>query len=163
MGMKVQLTHFKELSPIDLYKMLQLRQMVFGLEQNCLYQDLDDRDQQSWHLAMMDQERLIGYARLIPEGISYDGYVSFGRVVTHPEYRRTGLGKALLNTIMQHMNSLYPYQNIQIGAQLYLVHFYKSVGFQTIGAEYLEDGIPHIHMICTPDQAVIAPQTSLKI
>lgn len=149
--MEIKLTAFADLSGREVYQILQLRQMVFGLEQQCLYQDMDDRDQHSWHLTILESGRLIAYARLIPPGVSYADYASFGRVVTHPEVRRTGIGKMLLIKIMGYIQELFPGQPIQIGAQVYLENFYQSVGFQTHGTIYLEDGIDHVHMILHPD------------
>ncbi len=148
--MEIKLTAFVDLTSSEVYQILQLRQLVFGLEQQCLYQDMDDRDQNSWHLTIVDSNSLIAYARLIPVGVSYPDYASFGRVVTHPAIRQTGVGKTLLAHIILNMQRLFPGQPIKIGAQLYLQQFYQSVGFHSCGEVYLEDGIEHIHMIQHP-------------
>ena len=37
--------------------------------------------------------------------------------------------------------------NIRISAQEYLIPFYRSLNFVTVGEVYLEDDIPHIEMM----------------
>ena len=44
------LKKFEDLSPLELYKILDLRQQVFVVEQNCAYQDVDGKDLKSYHL-----------------------------------------------------------------------------------------------------------------
>lgn len=139
---------FEQLSVYQLYNVLALRQEVFAVEQNCVYQDCDGVDLKSWHLMGLNEEgKLQVYARLIPKDISYKGYVSIGRVVTSPAARGTGAGRLLLQKALEETRRLFGDQPIQIGAQSYLLKFYQSFGFQQIGEEYLEDGIPHWHMI----------------
>ncbi len=137
---------FDELSPRSLYAILQLRNEVFVVEQNCAYQDADNKDLKSLHLAGWDQEKLVAYARIIPPGISYDE-ASIGRVVSSPAYRGTGAGKELMNRAIEHCCSTFNCSSIKIGAQLYLRNFYGSLGFIPCSEEYLEDGIPHIEML----------------
>ena len=139
---------FDDLTPLELYQILQLRSLVFVVEQNCVYLDADDKDQRSTHLMISDQNGiLLAYARLLPEGLSYNGYASIGRVVSHPEYRRFGWGRKIMEYALRECERLYPGIPIKISAQSYLLQFYQSMGFQPIGAEYLEDNIPHTAMI----------------
>ncbi|HRI62537.1 MAG TPA: GNAT family N-acetyltransferase [Saprospiraceae bacterium] len=139
---------FYQLSPYELYEIMALRQEVFIVEQNCPYLDADGKDPGSWHLMGRDASgKLICYTRLLPEGLSYDGYVSIGRVVSAPEARGTGAGKILMQRSIQMCAHLFGNQPIKIGAQSYLVTFYESFGFRSTGEEYLEDGIPHTKMI----------------
>lgn len=146
--MKFKCLPFGQLSVYELYDILALRQEVFAIEQNCVYQDCDGVDLQSWHLlGLNEEEKLIAYARLIPKDLSYAGYVSIGRVVTAPIARSIGAGRLLLLKALEETGRTFGKEPIQIGAQVYLVKFYESFGFQTVGIEYLEDGIPHIHMI----------------
>ena len=124
-----------------------LRQEVFVVEQNCPYLDADGKDLHSWHLMGRDvQGKLICYTRLLPEGLSYDGYVSIGRVVSSPAARGTGAGKILIRRSIDMCRHLFGNQPIKIGAQTYLLKFYARFGFQSTGEEYLEDGIPHTKM-----------------
>ncbi|MBL0055913.1 MAG: GNAT family N-acetyltransferase [Chitinophagaceae bacterium] len=140
------LKKFDELTTAELYAILRLRNEVFVVEQNCPYQDADDRDQVSWHFCGWDGGTLVAYTRLIPPGLAYPE-ASIGRVVTSPAYRKTGAGRALMQHSIEKTFSLFETDAIQIGAQLYLKKFYESLGFVPIGEGYLEDGIPHIHMI----------------
>ena len=48
---------------------------------------------------------------------------------------------------VRYANENFPSQAIQIGAQSYLEKFYQSFGFNVISEEYLEDDIPHKHML----------------
>jgi len=125
---------------------MKLRNEVFVVEQDCVYQDADGKDPYSRHLCGWDDDRLAAYCRILPPGISY-AEASIGRVVTAPAYRKAGLGRELMQQAMEKTCSLFHTGTIRIGAQCYLGKFYTSLGFLTCGPEYLEDGIPHIHMI----------------
>lgn len=146
--MKFECLAFDQLSVFQLYDLMALRQEVFVVEQNCPYLDCDGIDVKSWHLLGLNEKgNLLSYARLIPKDLVYDGYVSFGRVVSSPAVRRSGAGRALVDKAIEESYRLFGKEPIQIGAQSYLLNFYQSFGFQPVGEEYLEDGIPHIHMI----------------
>lgn len=139
---------FNELSTYALYEILALRQEVFVVEQNCPYQDCDGKDLQSWHLMGRDASgKLVCYTRLLPKGVSYDHYVSIGRVVSSPSVRGTGAGKILMEESIRMCRKLFGTQAIKIGAQTYLLRFYEGFGFRSTLEEYLEDGIPHTKMI----------------
>ncbi|GAB4499309.1 MAG: GNAT family N-acetyltransferase [Saprospiraceae bacterium] len=139
---------FRHLTPYELYDIMALRQEVFVVEQNCPYLDADGKDLESWHLMGRNSNgELVCYTRLLPEGLSYDGYVSIGRVVSSPSVRGTGVGKILMQHSIEMCRHLFGNQPIKIGAQTYLLKFYENFGFQSTGEEYLEDGIPHTKMI----------------
>lgn len=136
---------FAELTTEELYALLKLRSEVFVVEQNCVYQDVDDYDQQAMHLLMMLNGELQAYSRLIPPGLKYKT-ASLGRVVTSPNARGGGYGKALMLETVKHCKALWPTAPVTISAQAYLERFYQELGFQTESEPYLEDGIPHIQM-----------------
>jgi len=137
---------FDDLSNKDLYRILHLRSEVFVLEQQCLYQDMDNKDLKSWHLMGKNEEgELVAYARLLPPGLSYVE-PSIGRVITSPTIRKTGIGKELMRTAISKCYELFDDKTIKIGAQLYLKKFYESFGFEVSGPAYLEDDIEHIEM-----------------
>jgi ElaA protein len=139
---------FNQLTVNELYEIMYLRQIVFVVEQNCPYLDADGKDLKSWHLMGRDSEsnQLMAYTRLLPKGVAYETEISIGRVVTHPQVRKTGAGRALMVESLKQIRELLPNQPIRIGAQCYLIAFYESFGFQTDGETYMEDGIPHIEM-----------------
>ena len=137
---------FSKLTPQELYSILQLRNEVFAIEQNCVYPDMDDKDQLSFHLMGQNDNKLLAYTRLIPPGISYKE-PSIGRVVTSPSIRRSGEGHILMQKSIELLRKKYPDQPIRIGAQLYLRNFYSSLGFSLCSSIYLEDGIEHIEML----------------
>ena len=139
---------FDELTIGELYEIMALRQIVFVVEQDCPYLDADGKDLKCWHfMGRNDAGKLLVYARLLPEGVSYPAYVSIGRVVSSPEARGSGAGRQLMQAAMAQMGVLFPNQPIRIGAQQYLIKFYESIGFQLDGEMYLEDGIPHVEMV----------------
>jgi ElaA protein len=144
------LKSFSELAPFELYEILRLRSEVFVVEQNCVFLDMDNKDQQSFHLMGWQDDRLVAYTRLLPAHVSYEE-PSIGRVVTSPAARGHGLGRMLMDKSIEELNRLFGKSPIQIGAQLYLKQFYESFGFQQTGGIYIEDGIDHIHMIRAKD------------
>lgn len=137
---------FDQLSPSDLYLILQLRNEVFIVEQNCVYQDLDNKDQQSFHLCCWQQNTLVAYARIMPPGLAYEN-PSIGRVVSSLTVRHNGTGKELMKKAIEKVYELFGNKPITIGAQFYLKNFYASLGFEQISDIYLEDGIDHIKML----------------
>ena len=138
---------FEALTLAELYALLQLRSEVFVVEQACAFQDMDGLDQAALHLlGHTAAGELAAYARLLPAGRSY-AQVSIGRVVTSPRHRGVGLGRELLRQALAECAARFGTQPIQIGAQQYLRAFYESFGFVAVDAGYLEDGIPHVHMV----------------
>jgi ElaA protein len=137
---------FNELTPHELYEIIHLRNEVFVVEQACVFQDADHKDQGSHHLMGWIDSDLACYTRLLPPGLAYE-YMSIGRVVTSPRHRRSGAGKLLMEESIRRCYSLFGNGIIKIGAQLYLKEFYGSFGFRQTGESYMEDGIPHIYMI----------------
>jgi ElaA protein len=138
---------FSELSVTELYDIFRLRMEVFVVEQNCPYQDADGKDQYASHLMGRNvDEELIAYARIFPCGITFDE-VSIGRVITSGKARSTGAGKMLMEKAITLSRLIYGNQPVRIGAQSYLIKFYKSFGFEVVSEEYLEDNIPHVEML----------------
>ena len=140
------LKSFSELNPFELYQILRLRSEVFVVEQNCVFLDLDNLDAKSMHLQGRNDGELIAYVRILPPGLAYDE-PSIGRVVTSPNARRTGAGKALMKKAIDETETMFPQKPIKIGAQLYLKKFYEGFGFEVCSEIYLEDGIDHIKML----------------
>jgi ElaA protein len=140
------LKKFDELSPHELYAILQLRNEVFALEQNCVYPDMDNKDQSAYHIMAWRNSKLIAYARIIPPGLAYTE-PSIGRVVTSPSARGEGIGKELMVHSLEQVYNIYGKIPVKIGAQVYLTRFYSSFGFQQTSDIYLEDGIEHVEMV----------------
>ncbi len=140
------LKSFRDLSPQELYAILQLRNRVFAVEQNCVYPDMDDRDQDAFHFMGWQEQQLMAYTRILPPGLAFPE-ASVGRVVTAAAVRGSGMGRELMERSIGHVYALFGRVPVKIGAQLYLEKFYSSLGFRKTSDVYLEDGIEHITML----------------
>ncbi|UJP66697.1 GNAT family N-acetyltransferase [Mongoliitalea daihaiensis] len=147
MNLKHVIKAFHELSVDELYELLRLRSEVFVVEQNCVFLDLDDKDQQCHHLLLYQDLDLVAYTRIVPACVSYEE-VSIGRVVSSPAHRGEGLGRKVMELSLDYCHQLFGPCDIRIGAQTYALAFYESLGFQSDGETYDEDGIEHIEMVC---------------
>jgi ElaA protein len=141
-----QCKYFTELTNFELYKILQLRNEVFVVEQNCAYQDCDDKDMKAYHYMGWQKNKLIAYARLLGIGISYPDAASIGRVITAKSIRKQNIGKQLMYNSIKEIYGLFGTVSIRVSAQFYLKSFYESFGFVQDSEIYLEDGIEHISM-----------------
>ena len=137
--------NFDTISKEELYDVLSLRQRVFIIEQDCLYEDLDYSDQDASHLLLYKDDKLIGYSRVFPPGIKYDA-ASIGRIVTDSDYREKGYGRSITQESIRFLRNNFPGSDITISAQYRLVNFYEDLGFKREGKVYLEDNIDHIKM-----------------
>lgn len=136
---------FEELSKLELYKILRLRAEVFIVEQECVYQDVDDKDQKALHVILKKSEEIIGYTRLFWPG-DYFKEASIGRVVISKKERHNNYGSELMKASILAISEKMKEKKIKISAQTYLKIFYNNLGFLESGKEYLEDGIPHVAM-----------------
>ena len=137
---------FNELSTAELYDLLQLRSAVFVVEQNCVYQDVDDKDMKAFHLIGEYKGKITGYARLFKPGDYFDD-ASIGRVVIEKNMRSRQWGHDLMREAIVGIRHLFNETRITISAQQYLKNFYEMHGFLQDGEMYLEDDIPHIRMV----------------
>jgi len=137
---------FDKLSVKELYAIINLREKVFVVEQECYYLDADNNDQKAWHLMVFSEDVLTAYLRILPPNTTYK-YPSIGRVVVDINYREQKLGRKIMLEAIEFLKMNFPDQPIKIGAQVYLNDFYKSLGFCNVSDEYVEDGILHIDML----------------
>ena len=137
---------FEALSVTELYEILFLRSDVFIVEQNCVYNVVDNNDKAALHLYGEFECEIIAYARIFK---SHDYYEtsSIGRVVVKAGYRDSNWGHELMNKAIETISENLHESKITISAQLYLKRFYESHDFIAVGESYLEDDIPHIKMI----------------
>lgn len=149
------LKSFDELTTRELYDILALRTDIFVVEQTCPYPEIDYKDIGSLHLFIRENDlehndklgnRIVAYLRILPRGFSYPE-VSIGRVAVREDFRSLGLARMMLNTAIKYIAEELGESEIQIGAQAYLIDFYKSLGFVPVSDIYLEDNIPHIDML----------------
>jgi ElaA protein len=134
---------FPELTAAELYAIVELRERVFVVEQNCIYLDADGADRLSRHL-WASRGPTVAYLRIVPAGVKFPE-ISIGRVVIAPEVRGTGLGRELMRRGIEAVGN----QPIRLGAQAYLEKFYGDFGFVRTSDLYDEDGIPHVEMLRT--------------
>jgi ElaA protein len=143
-----QTTEFAGLNTTELYTALRLRQEVFALEQDCLYQDLDNLDQRAVHILCWQDGELLAYQRCLAPGTSF-AESAIGRIVVSPRARGRELGRQLVVRGIDHNLQRWPDHNIRISAQAHLEAFYAALGFASEGDVFDEDGIPHIQMVHT--------------
>lgn len=137
---------FNELSILELYNLLQLRSEVFVVEQDCVYQDIDWKDQNALHVIGYKNDRIVAYTRLFKPG-DYFKASSIGRVVVAKNQRQFKYGYDIMEASIKAIKTHFNVTEIKISAQCYLKNFYNNLEFFEIGEEYLEDGIPHIAML----------------
>lgn len=142
----ISVKSFQELSTTELYGILQLRSEVFVVEQQCVYQDLDEKDQKALHVIGHNGGRPVAYTRIFRPG-DYVETASIGRVVVRESERKYGYGKEIMRASIQAVEKHFGEKIIHVSAQLYLERFYHELGFKQMGTGYLEDGIPHVAML----------------
>lgn len=131
---------------LELHSVLMAREAVFVVEQLCAYQDADHLDAHAWHLRLHQDGELAAYARVVDAGYKFP-QPSIGRVLTVAAFRGCSIGRTLMQEAIRFTELHHPHAGIQISAQAYLERFYASLGFETVGAPYDEDGIPHVGMV----------------
>jgi len=138
--------NFNELTLNELYDILKLRSKVFVVEQDCVYQDIDDKDKSSIHVIGLKNKNIIAYSRVFKPG-DYFQEAAIGRVVVDEKFRRSGYANDIMKASIKLIKNQFNETTIKVSAQTYLKKFYETLGYEQIGEEYLEDGIPHIAMI----------------
>ena len=133
---------FKELTNTELYKILQLRSKIFVVEQNCVYNDLDNLDFEANHIICFLEKNIIGYSRIIDKKAN----IVIGRIIVEKKYRKKGIGEKLVKKSIRTAKRKIGKKTIIISAQKQWDSFYKKLNFKCTGKEYLEDGIPHQEM-----------------
>lgn len=148
--MKIQVKTFEQLSKEELYEILRARTAIFVVEQECAYQEVDNKDQIALHVIGTENGRVIAYSRIFKAG-DYTDEASIGRVLVDVDRRNEGLGQEIMEVSMKAVKKHFIADTMVVSAQRYLVKFYKDLGFTVVGEPYLEDGIPHIKMRYSSD------------
>lgn len=137
---------FSELTTEELYQILRLRSEVFVVEQDCVYQDIDNKDQKAIHLYFKENDEILAYTRIFKAGYYYEN-PSIGRVVVSKKNRGKDVGKKIMIDSIEYIKQNIKGKKIELSAQKYLDKFYEDLGFYKTGEDYLEDGIPHQRML----------------
>jgi len=143
--MEINTYNFSSLNTDQLYRLLQLRSEVFVVEQDCVYQDIDGKDQKALHVLGTVEGNIVAYTRIFKPG-DYLEKAAIGRVVVAPDFRKRDFGKAIMQASIAAVENHFNTTAIGLSAQTYLLNFYNDLGFSALGETYLEDGIPHIYM-----------------
>ena len=138
--------NFSELSTEEIYNILKIRSEVFVVEQNCVYQDIDEKDQKAVHLFLEKNNEIMAYTRIFKKGDYYEENPSIGRVVVSKKERGKNLGKEIMLNSIEFIKKELEGRKIELSAQKYLDKFYTDLDFYSEGEDYLEDGIPHQRM-----------------
>ena len=143
--MKIVVKTFKELSVEEIYQILRIRSEVFVIEQKCIYQDIDGKDEKAIHMMGKNNKEIIAYTRILDRGEYYD-LPSISRVVVTKKNRGKERGKRIMEESIKYINKNLKEKTIVLAAQKHLENFYRELGFIPEGKEYLEDEIPHQKM-----------------
>ncbi len=144
--LEISVKTFGELNTTELYQLLQLRSEIFVVEQDCVYQDLDGKDQKALHIMGAKNNQFVAYTRIFKAG-DYLEQACIGRVLVKDGERKHGYGVDIMKASIRAVEENFNESSITISAQTYLIRFYNSMGFQEVGEEYLEDGISHMMMV----------------
>jgi ElaA protein len=142
---------FRELTVTELYAVLRLRSEVFVVEQQCIYSDVDGKDEESRHLIACKAGTLLGYLRLQPANRTCE-FARIGRVVVDPNARGQRIGCRLVAEAIEEAGRLFGPVPIKVSAQSHLEGFYRRFGFLRASADYTDYGIVHCDMVRS-DQA----------
>ncbi|WP_407462481.1 GNAT family N-acetyltransferase [Methanobrevibacter sp.] len=125
-----------------------MRAEVFVVEQNCAYQDLDDKDKYAYHLFLEDEDdsTVIALLRILPENIAYED-MAIGRVIVKKSHRGKGLSRIMMEKSMNFIINDLGKKRIRMSGQAYLTKFYEDLGFKKVSDVYLEDGIDHYEFL----------------
>ncbi|PCJ25841.1 MAG: GNAT family N-acetyltransferase [Flavobacteriales bacterium] len=138
---------FNDLTVNEFYEIIYLRTAIFVVEQDCPYQEVDEKDRQSFHLfGRTESGEVIAVTRILPQGVSYKE-ISIGRIALKKEWRGKGIADELMNETFKFIEKEFGKQSIRISAQQYLFNYYSKHGFIQVGEMYLKDDIPHIEML----------------
>lgn len=141
--MQIFSKRFDKLTPEELYKLLALRSQVFVVEQNCVYQDLDGRDDKAWHMWLEDEDGIQAYLRILDPGVVHED-CAIGRVLCLK--RRKGYASKLLSAALDLIQEKTLSDSFYLEAQEYAKSLYENLGFKQTSEPFLEDGIPHVSM-----------------
>lgn len=143
-----QAKRWNELTPDEIFEIMYLRTATFVVEQKRIYQEIDDVDRKAIHVFNEKDGKVVAYARVF---LSKDHqHVIFGRVVTAKSVRGTGMGKTLMEHIMQAIREYFPKLPIQIEAQVQVQGYYEHFGFEASGEPFIFESTPHIKMFHHP-------------
>ena len=147
MSVNIKSKYFNDLSSREVYEILKARAAVFIVEQNIVYQDMDDIDYRSLHVFTEEDGKVTSYLRAYAKDPDNPDVIKMGRVLTIEHGK--GLGKILLKAGIDEIKAKFNPKTIYIEAQKYAIGFYEKEGFKVISDEFLEEGIMHVQMILT--------------
>ena len=143
--MNFTIQHYNKISKSDLLDVLSLRIKVFVVEQNCPYQEIDDYDKNSYHVFCKNEGAIIAVLRIYKD--MKNDKIFIGRVAVDIGFRSHGIARKMMTDSLNYIQNNFKKDVVFLSAQTYLIDFYISLGFNTYGNQFLEDGIPHIHMM----------------
>lgn len=141
-----QIKTFDDLTTRELFEIYKLRCQTFVVDQQRIYQEVDDVDLTAVHLFKVQDGKIVAYARVFPEG----QHVTFGRVVTAKSVRGSGMGRQLMDQILNVIQTRFAQQQISIEAQVQVAGFYQQFAFQKFGQPFIFNTTPHIKMTHDP-------------
>lgn len=142
--MQLAVKTFRELSAEEFFRICEVREQVFVLEQKItLCAELDEQDLYSTHITLSDNGKIVAYARCYAE----EGSAHIGRVLT--TVRGKGFGLEIMKAAMYVCREQLGCSHIVLHAQQQVIPFYEKLGFRVISDLFDECGIMHKTMEIT--------------
>lgn len=119
-----------------------VRVEVFMKEQG-FQNEFDETDGHAIHITALNNGSAVGCIRLFPG--SCEGEYILGRLAVIKSFRGTGLGAELVRRAEERIKELGGGRST-LSAQVRIKDFYRKLGYQECGDEYLDEFCPHVKM-----------------
>ena len=128
----------------ELDECLELRRVVFIQEQNVAeHEERDGEDNICTHVIARLDGHTVGAARFqqIADAIKIQ------RVCVAKFHRGQHIGADIIRFIVGHAKTIEGVPAVKLGSQTHAIEFYRKLGFETVGEEFMDAGIPHMNMV----------------
>lgn len=146
----IHIKSFDQLSPLEIYNILKIRQDTFMIEQKIIYEDIDGKDPHCIHIWCQEEKShdFLAYLRIVP--IKEAKQVSIGRVLTIQAARGQGIARELMKKGIKFIRSHYTDYLLTLSAKEKLCPFYETLGFTKTGKPFFypkNDSTPIFPMV----------------
>ena len=134
------------ITAMDMMHVLDIRNRVFVIGQNCPYdiEVVPEEEKEAKHFLIYKKDTPVGTIRYRQTG---DREFKLERFAILEEYRNKGYGKEAFLYLVNKLEEDYNPCTIWFNAQYQLLDYYKKLGFVEVGDTFIEANIKHIKMI----------------